>query len=329
MAALIGAGLLHKKDRILCCRDRDDTMGAWLRRQRFKVETASIETPHGLYKPDTPRFFDVLLVRLEYGESPVAAGLEHQLREAFAMLKPGGRFILFRPAEELLFAAEAGNLLHQIKGIFSVELSVSVKQVLNNENLPAEIVLAKKGGAYKPRLPVLFIDKADSFEETCRSLAEEPILGLDVETTLKEPRILCTIQLATDSRVYLIDALPLKDFSPFKALMEDASTLKIIHNKSFEEKVLGLYGISINNVYDTLIESRKRYKKDGDGGHKLGEVCERELGIYLDKSLQASDWTCRPLTQEQRDYAAADAEVLLKLYRLFVPPPVPENLELF
>jgi len=135
--------------------------------------------------------------------------------------------------------------------------------------------------------------------------------------------------MATEDRVYLIDVLPLKDFSPLKQLMEDEMVLKIIHNKSFEEKMLGHYGIEIRNVYDTLIESRKRDKGKKECGHKLGEVCERELGIYLDKSLQTSDWTMRPLSHEQCDYAAADAEVLIRLYRLFVPPPVPENMELF
>ena len=79
----------------------------------------------------------------------------------------------------------------------------------------------------------------------------------------------------------------------------------------------------------SLIASRKKHKKNVNGGHKLGEVCERELGIYLDKSLQTSDWTIRPLSADQLDYAAVDAEVLILLHRTLSPPRAPETLELF
>jgi ribonuclease D len=43
-------------------------------------------------------------------------------------------------------------------------------------------------------------------------------------------------------------------------------------------------------------------------------VCERELGVSLDKGEQTSDWGRRPLDAEQIRYAALDAEVLLGLF---------------
>ena len=46
-------------------------------------------------------------------------------------------------------------------------------------------------------------------------------------------------------------------------------------------------------------------------------VCERELGMGLDKSSQTSDWARRPLSAEQLRYAALDAEVLLALHDCF------------
>ena len=67
------------------------------------------------------------------------------------------------------------------------------------------------------------------------------------------------------------------------------------------------------------------------GGHSLKSVCERELGILLDKSEQVSDWSRRPLSERQVAYAALDAEVLLQLYARFGQPSVireGHNLEL-
>uniref|UniRef100_A0A7N0UGJ0 3'-5' exonuclease domain-containing protein n=1 Tax=Kalanchoe fedtschenkoi TaxID=63787 RepID=A0A7N0UGJ0_KALFE len=49
----------------------------------------------------------------------------------------------------------------------------------------------------------------------------------------------------------------------------------------------------------------------------LATMCRELLGISLSKELQCSDWSCRPLTEEQKSYAAADAWCLLELFNLF------------
>lgn len=62
-----------------------------------------------------------------------------------------------------------------------------------------------------------------------------------------------------------------------------------------------------------MLLSRAARGMDAEGGHTLREVCRRELGKPLDKSQQTSDWSQRPLSDEQVEYAALDAEVLLSL----------------
>lgn len=71
----------------------------------------------------------------------------------------------------------------------------------------------------------------------------------------------------------------------------------------------------MRGVHDTMVASRQRHP-DALEGHSLKAVCERELNISLDKSQQTSDWAQRPLTLEQLEYAALDAEVLLLLHNL-------------
>lgn len=183
---------------------------------------------------------------------------------------------------------------------------------------------------FRPRRPIVWIGTRPLLGRMAEALKQESLLGLDVETTLNEPRRICTIQIATRVRTFVADALCVEDWAPFREILENPAVVKVIHNASFEEQMFAKYGIRIQNVFDTLVASRKKYRgKQVQGGHKLGEVCTRELGVSLDKALQVSDWTARPLTAPQLDYAAADAEVLLDLYdRFFVPPP-PENLTLF
>jgi ATP-dependent Lhr-like helicase len=54
-------------------------------------------------------------------------------------------------------------------------------------------------------------------------------------------------------------------------------------------------------------------------------VCERELGITLDKASQTSNWGRRPLDADQLRYAALDAEVLLALHARFGAGPGPSD----
>src|SRR5690606_32208381 len=110
------------------------------------------------------------------------------------------------------------------------------------------------------------------------------------------------VQLGIDTHSWIIDTLAIKDLAPLKRLMENENVEKVIHNAFFEEQMLGKHGIRIHNVFDTLHHSRRCHKKSVGLSHKLGDVCERELGIYLDKANQTSDWTLRPLAADQIDY---------------------------
>jgi ATP-dependent Lhr-like helicase len=165
----------------------------------------------------------------------------------------------------------------------------------------------------EPSLPVQWVDGEAELAVICERLRLEDAIALDVETTFS--RTLCLVQLGTREQIYILDALELSDLAPLGQLLGDAGVIKIIHNASFEKGVLRRYGIEIANIVDTLALSRERYSgRTIDGGHKLGEVCQRELGLELDKTEQTSNWARRPLSRRQLAYAALDVEVLPLLW---------------
>lgn len=165
------------------------------------------------------------------------------------------------------------------------------------------------------RRPVVWVRRADELAALATKLLAEPFVALDVETTLADHR-LCLVQIGTPEANYLVDPLVIEDLRPLEPVLVAQDVIKVIHNAAFEKKVLGELGFQIENVYDTLVESRRRAGSAG-GGHSLLAVARRELDQAIDKGSQTSDWTRRPLTAEQESYAAMDVEVLVDLYEVF------------
>ena len=182
------------------------------------------------------------------------------------------------------------------------------------EPAPAEPEVARQTLARDPSRPLHWVETDASLVSMCAELGCEPIIGLDVETTLRT-RSLCLMQIATPTATYLVDALRVADLEPLDKVYREPSITKLIHNAAFERSVLGRYGLELDGVVDTLSLSRERHGRGIAGGHSLRAVCERELGSVLDKSEQTSDWSRRPLTESQVAYAALDAEVLFQLFR--------------
>jgi ATP-dependent Lhr-like helicase len=172
---------------------------------------------------------------------------------------------------------------------------------------------ATSGAAATPKNDVRWVDTPEALQEIVSELRGEDVVGLDVETSL-DLGTLCLVQVATRTKTFLIDPLAIGDLTPIVDVLGAATPLKIIHNARFERRVLAAVGITLNGVFDTLEASRRARGTDALGGHGLAMVCERELGIVLDKTSQTSDWSRRPLDAQQLSYAALDAEVLLALH---------------
>ena len=164
------------------------------------------------------------------------------------------------------------------------------------------------------RLPIRWVDDDATLTEVCAALTRADRIGLDVETTLDMQR-LCVVQLAGPEWVAVIDWLAELSATPLRALLANADVEKVIHHAPFEKRVLGAIGLTIESVFDTHEDSVRRHGRHALGGHSLAAVCDRELGLGIDKTQQTSDWTRRPLSPVQLDYAALDAEVLLRLRR--------------
>jgi ribonuclease D len=105
----------------------------------------------------------------------------------------------------------------------------------------------------------------------------------------------------------LIDPVACPDLSELGAVLADAEA--VIHAASQDLPCLADLGYRPRLLFDTELAGRLLgYPRVG-----LGTLVETVLGLSLEKSHSAADWSTRPLPEEWLRYAALDVEVLVEL----------------
>ena len=105
----------------------------------------------------------------------------------------------------------------------------------------------------------------------------------------------------------LIDPVACPDLSSLDAALAD--TEAVLHAASQDLPCLAEIGYRPRLLFDTELAGRLLgYPRVG-----LGTLVEEVLGLALEKSHSAADWSTRPLPEEWLRYAALDVEVLVEL----------------
>ncbi len=119
-------------------------------------------------------------------------------------------------------------------------------------------------------------------------------------------------QIATTDKCFLIDPLPISDFSPLVELLENPEIIKIMHACSEDLEVFNTFlKCQSRAIYDTQIGAAFL----GYGlsiGYK--NLMDTLFDVDLPKGEQRSDWLQRPLTDKQLSYAAQDVTYLIEVY---------------
>jgi ribonuclease D len=143
-------------------------------------------------------------------------------------------------------------------------------------------------------------------------LASHARIGLDTEF-LRERTYraqLCLVQVATADEALCIDPLALPDLAPFAAVLAATPVLKVMHaSRQDLEVLLPVAGLA-QPVFDTQIAASLTGLPAQVG---YAEAVRRFLGQELDKSHTRTDWSRRPLSLAQIEYALDDVRYLLPL----------------
>ncbi len=126
---------------------------------------------------------------------------------------------------------------------------------------------------------------------------------------------LCLIQISDGQIAVAIDPLaPGLNLSPFWELMKNPAITKVLHAGGQDMEIfLHLMGCLPEPIFDTQIAAMVCGLGDQVGYDKLVKAI---LGHEIDKTSRFTDWSKRPLSSRQIDYALNDVVYLAKLYPL-------------
>jgi ribonuclease D len=123
---------------------------------------------------------------------------------------------------------------------------------------------------------------------------------------------LCVAQLAWieggATVVAVIDTIAVRA-APLAPLLGPDGPVKVLHDLTFDAKLLADAGAPLARVRDTSVAARLLGRK----ATGLAALLAEELGVAHDKRLQQHDWARRPLREAEIDYLAGDVRHLLEL----------------
>ncbi|MBN9590475.1 MAG: ribonuclease D [Alphaproteobacteria bacterium 64-11] len=142
-----------------------------------------------------------------------------------------------------------------------------------------------------------------------------PYLALDTEFLRDQtyyPR-LCLIQAAAPGVEAIIDPLaPGIDLAPFYDLVRRPDIVKVLHAARQDIEIFCLQG---GVVPDPLFDTQIAAMVCGFGDAASYETLARKVAkVEIDKSARFTDWSHRPLSKRQLEYALADVTHLRVIY---------------
>ncbi|OCP16488.1 MULTISPECIES: ribonuclease D [unclassified Ensifer] len=160
------------------------------------------------------------------------------------------------------------------------------------------------------------IETTADLEAACQQLARSNYITIDTEF-LRETTFwpeLCLIQMANPDMAVIVDPMAKGiDLTPFFALMANPDVIKVFHAARQDIEIIFHLGNLIPHpIFDTQVAAMVCGFGDSVS---YDQLVNRIKGEQIDKSSRFTDWSRRPLTDKQLDYALADVTHLRDIYQ--------------
>ena len=152
----------------------------------------------------------------------------------------------------------------------------------------------------------IWIDRSDELSGLAHDLESQESIGVDTEF-LRERTFfpkLCLLQLSAAGRIWCVDTLRVGSLEPLMPALTLPAARKLIHAARQDLEAIYLCTKQIlSPVFDTQVAAACTGLKPQIG---YAELVKTLLDVVVPKGQTRTDWSKRPLTREQLEYAADD-----------------------
>lgn len=159
------------------------------------------------------------------------------------------------------------------------------------------------------------IERESDLRALSRELLRETAIAVDTEADSFYHYFdkTCLVQIGTSQGIYLIDPLALggpAELAPLAPVFASKKIRKIFHAAEYDLYVLKRdCSFEFENLFDTMVSAQLL----GYPAVGLAALAKRHFNVSLPKDEQRSDWSARPLRENQLVYAAADVTYLVRM----------------
>lgn len=159
------------------------------------------------------------------------------------------------------------------------------------------------------------ITDAGNLVSRLQTLSTHTAIGIDTEFLRERTYFaqLCLLQIASAEDAFCVDTLSAAGsdadaVQALRSILGDPGCCKVVHAARQDLEVLWPQYGAVRNVFDTQLAAGLAGFAPQVG---YGDLVQQLLQIHLHKDQTRTDWSRRPLSREQLDYALEDVRYLL------------------
>ena len=160
-----------------------------------------------------------------------------------------------------------------------------------------------------------YINKPEQLDDLCNRIERAPWIAVDTEFLREKtyyPKF-CLLQLATPEWVACVDPLAIKDLSKLFDAIYNPNVIKVFHSCRQDLEIFyQLTGKLPSPIFDTQIAAPLLGFTESVG---YAMLVSSFLNINLEKTHTRADWSARPLSADEIQYAADDVIYLCDIYQ--------------
>lgn len=163
-----------------------------------------------------------------------------------------------------------------------------------------------------------YINKPEQLDDLCLRIENSPWIAVDTEFLREKtyyPKF-CLLQLATPEWVACVDPIALPDLKKLFNAIYNPNVTKVFHSCRQDLEIFYQLTSKLPSpIFDTQIAAPLLGFQDNTGYSML---VSSFLNINLNKAHTRADWSHRPLTVDEIQYAADDVIYLCQIYQKMV-----------